>query len=234
MFMPAKEAAMDPAPAPARPASDVAFTPSVKAIQARRGSRRQYALMEARRGWQTAITPDLAAFIAAQRSVFFATASADGQPYIQHRGGPPGFLRVLDDRTIGFADFAGNRQYITTGNLAENPKAYLFLIDYVHRRRVKLWGTARVVEGDDALTAKLMPEGYAAKPEQVILFILAAWDTNCHQHIPQRFDAEAVARALDERDARIKALEEEVARLKAAAAPHPSPLPRAGEGDGAR
>jgi predicted pyridoxine 5'-phosphate oxidase superfamily flavin-nucleotide-binding protein len=202
--------------APLPHASDVAFTPSVKAIQTRKGSRRQYALMAERRGWRTAITPDLAAFIAQQRSVFFATASADGQPYIQHRGGPAGFLRVLDDKTLGFADFAGNRQYITAGNLAENPKAYLFLIDYAHRRRVKLWGTARVVEGDDALLAKLMPEGYAAKPEQVILFTVAAWDTNCHQHIPQRFDAEDVARALDERDARIKALEDEVARLKAA------------------
>jgi predicted pyridoxine 5'-phosphate oxidase superfamily flavin-nucleotide-binding protein len=212
---------MDATPAPTasppRPASDVAFTPSVKAIQARRGSRRQYERMEERRGWRTTITPDLAAFIAQQRSVFFATASADGQPYIQHRGGPAGFLRVLDDRTIGFADFAGNRQYITTGNLAENPKAYLFLIDYAHRRRVKLWGTARAIEGDEALLATLMPEGYAAKPEQAILFAVAAWDTNCHQHIPQRFDAEDVARALDERDARIKELEDEIARLKAAA-----------------
>jgi len=196
--------------------SDVAFTPSVKAIQARKGSRRQYARMEERRGWQTTITPDLAAFIAQQTSVFFATASKDGQPYIQHRGGLAGFLRVLNEKTIGFADYAGNRQYITSGNLAENPKAYLFLIDYVHRRRVKLWGEARVVEGDDALIAKLMPEGYDAKPEQVVLFTLAAWDTNCPQHIPQRFEAADVRRALDERDARIAALEEEVARLKAA------------------
>ena len=198
-------------------ASDVAFTPSVKAIQARKGSRRQYARKEDRRGWQTRITPDLAAFIAQQTSVFFATASKDGQPYIQHRGGPAGFLRVLNEKTIGFADFAGNRQYITSGNLAENPKAYFFLIDYVHRRRVKLCGTARVVEGDDALIAQLMPEGYAAKPEQVVLFTLAAWDTNCPQHIPQRFEVADVKRALDERDARIKELEEEVARLKAAA-----------------
>lgn len=194
-------------------ASDVAFTPAVKAIQARRGSRRQYARMEERHGWQTTITPDLAAFIAEQISVFFATASKDGQPYIQHRGGPAGFLRVLDEKTIAFADYAGNKQYITAGNLAENPKAYLFLIDYVHRRRVKLWGTARVVEGDDALVAQLMPEGYDAKPEQAILFTVAAWDTNCPQHIPQRFEAADVARALDERDARIKTLETEIKRL---------------------
>ena len=127
-------------------------------------------------GWQTRITPDLAGFIAAQTSVFLATANAEGQPYIQHRGGPAGFLHVLDDKTIGFADFAGNRQYITHGNLAENPKAHLFLIDYAHRQRVKIWGEARVVEGDDALVAQLMPEGYKARPEQVILFKVSAWD----------------------------------------------------------
>jgi uncharacterized protein len=129
-------------------ASDVAFTPSVKAVQARKGSRSGYERMEAKGSWQTRITPDLAAFIEAQTSVFLGTASAEAQPYIQHRGGPPGFLRVLDEATIGFVDFAGNRQYITAGNLAENPKAYLFLIDYVHRRRVKIWGQARVCEGD--------------------------------------------------------------------------------------
>ena len=122
------------------------------------------------------ITPDLAGFIAAQTSVFLATANAEGQPYIQHRGGPPGFLRVLDEKTIGFADFAGNRQYITQGNLAENPKAYLFLIDYAHRRRIKIWGEARVVEGDAELTARLMPANYKARPEQVILFTVSAWD----------------------------------------------------------
>jgi predicted pyridoxine 5'-phosphate oxidase superfamily flavin-nucleotide-binding protein len=140
--------------------SDVAFTPTVKAIQARKGSRDAYGRVEEKGGWQTRITPDLAGFIEAQTSVFLATANAEGQPYIQHRGGPEGFLRVLDDKTIGFADFAGNRQYITLGNLADNPKAYLFLIDYTHRRRVKIWGDARVVEGDAALTARLMPEGY--------------------------------------------------------------------------
>jgi predicted pyridoxine 5'-phosphate oxidase superfamily flavin-nucleotide-binding protein len=197
--------------------SDVAFTPSVKAVQTRKGSRRGYQRMEERGGWQTTITPDLAAFIALQTSIFLATASADGQPYIQHRGGPAGFLRVLDDTTLGFADYTGNRQYITAGNLAENPKAQLFLIDYAHRRRIKIWGTARVVEGDDALLKRLMPAGYDARPEQVILFTVAAWDTNCPQHIPQRFEAADVARALAERDARIAALEAEVARLKPAA-----------------
>jgi uncharacterized protein len=199
-------------------ASDVAFTPTVKAIQTRKGSRRGYATMEQRGSWETRITPDLAAFIEAQTSVFFATASADGQPYIQHRGGPAGFLRVLDDKTIGFVDFAGNKQYITQGNLADNPKAYLFLIDYAHRRRIKLWGEARVVEGDAALMARLMPEDYKARPEQVILFTVSAWDSNCPQHIPQRFDAADVAAALEERDKRIAALEAELESLRAGAA----------------
>ena len=128
--------------------SDVAFTPTVKAIQARKGSRGAYGKMEEKGGWQTAITPDLKTFIEAQISIFLATANAEGQPYIQHRGGPPGFLRVLDEKTIGFADFRGNRQYITQGNLADNAKAHLFLVDYTHKRRVKIWGTARIVEGD--------------------------------------------------------------------------------------
>ncbi|MGH6618213.1 MAG: pyridoxamine 5'-phosphate oxidase family protein [Alphaproteobacteria bacterium] len=195
--------------------SDVAFTPTVKAVQSRKGSREGYGRMEERGSWQSRITPELAAFIAAQVSVFLATANADGQPYIQHRGGPPGFLRVLDDRTIGFADFAGNRQYITQGNLADNPKAHLFLIDYASRRRVKIWGEARVVEDDAALTASLMPADYKARPEQAILFTVAAWDMNCPQHIPQRFEAADVVAALGERDRRIAALQAEVERLQA-------------------
>ena len=194
--------------------SDVAFTPMVKAIQARKGSRRGYEKMEQKGGWRSRITPELAAFIAAQTSVFLATASAEGQPYIQHRGGPAGFLRVLDERTIAFVDFTGNRQYLTQGNLADNPKAHLFLIDYANRRRVKIWGEARVVEGDAELMAGLMPEGYDARPEQAILFTVSAWDTNCPQHIPQRFEAADVAAALAERDARIAALEAELERLK--------------------
>jgi predicted pyridoxine 5'-phosphate oxidase superfamily flavin-nucleotide-binding protein len=198
--------------------SDIAFTPTVKAIQTKKGSRENYARMEERGAWADTITPDLEAFIAEQRSVFLATASTDGQPYIQHRGGPPGFLRVLDDKTIGFVDFAGNRQYISTGNLSDNPKAYLFLIDYARRRRIKIWGTARVVEASDELLKKLMPEGYKARPEQVMLFTVGAWDTNCPQHIPQRFEAADVKAALDEREARIAVLEAEVARLKAGGA----------------
>ncbi|MBB4200494.1 hypothetical protein GGD83_004323 [Rhodoblastus sphagnicola] len=196
------------------PSSDVAFTPSVKAVQARKGSRRAYAHVEAEGGWPTRITPDLADFIAAQTSIFMATANSLGQPYIQHRGGPPGFLRVLDETTLGFADFTGNRQFITLGNLAENDQAHLFLIDYATRRRIKIWGRAKVVEGDDALMAELMPRDYRARPSQAILFTVSAWDANCPQHIPQKIDAADVAAALAERDARILALEAELAALR--------------------
>jgi predicted pyridoxine 5'-phosphate oxidase superfamily flavin-nucleotide-binding protein len=194
--------------------SDVAFTPSVKAVQTRKGSRHAYAAVEERGAWRTRITPELAQFIEAQTSIFLATANAEGQPYIQHRGGPAGFLRVLDDKIIGFPDFAGNRQYITQGNLADNPKAHLFLIDYAQRKRVKIWGEARVVEGDGELVARLMPNGYKARPEQVILFTVSAWDANCPQHIPQRFDAADVAATLTERDRHIEALHAEIERLR--------------------
>jgi predicted pyridoxine 5'-phosphate oxidase superfamily flavin-nucleotide-binding protein len=194
--------------------SDVAFTPAVKAIQARKGSRKAYAHVEQNGGWRTEVDDDLATFLANADSLFLATASADGQPYMQHRGGPKGFVKVLDNHTLGFADYSGNRQYITQGNLAENPKAHIFIMDYAHRRRVKLWGTARVIEDDPALLTSLMPAGYRARPEQVILFSMAAWDTNCPQHIPQKFDAGDVAAALAGRDARIAELEAEVAALK--------------------
>jgi uncharacterized protein len=190
--------------------SDVAFTAAVKAIQAERGSRAGYHRMEQKGSWPDRMTPDLERFVAAQRSVFLATASADGQPYIQHRGGPPGFLKVLDDKTIGFADYAGNRQYVTIGNLSENPRCQLFLIDYARRQRVKIWGEARVVE-DANLTAKLMPQGYKARPEGAIIFTVTAWDVNCSQHIPQLFEAAALVECAKH----VAALEEEVARLRA-------------------
>jgi uncharacterized protein len=205
-----------PADGMPHPSSDVAFTPTVKAFQGRRGSREHYARMEAKGGFRTAVTPDLATFLGQIRSFYLATANADGQPYVQHRGGPPGFLRVIDERTLGFADFKGNRQYITTGNLAENPRSYIFVMDYAQRRRVKLWGRARVVEDDAALLARLWPEGYAARPEQIILFEIEAWDTNCHQHIPQMFHADDVGRTIVELQTRIEELEAEVAALKAA------------------
>jgi hypothetical protein len=199
--------------------SDVAFTPAVKAIQARKGSREAYAHVEERGGWRTEIDEKLAGFLTEANSLYFATASADGQPYIQHRGGPKGFIKILDKNTLAFADYSGNRQYITQGNLTENPKAHIFLMDYAHRRRVKIWGEARVVDDDPALLKSLMPAGYKARGEQVILFKISAWDTNCPQHIPQKFDAADVAAALAARDARIAELEAELAALKAAPVP---------------
>ncbi len=192
------------------PSSDIAFTPRVKEIQTRRGSRAGYARQEQKGGWPTTVTPDLAATIAGTTSFYMATSAPDGQPYIPHRGGPKGFLRVIDEATLGFADFAGNRQYISTGNLADNPRAFLFLMDYANRRRVKVWGTARVTD-DPEMIARLFPEGYDARPDQAILFTIAAWDRNCPQHIPQMFPADEVMAAVDALTARIRTLEAELA-----------------------
>jgi hypothetical protein len=200
--------------------SDIAFSPTVKSVQERRGSRRAYAKMEAKGGWSTTIDASLAGFIAGMRSFYLATASKDGQPYVQHRGGPPGFLRVIDEKTLAFADFAGNRQYISTGNLEENPKAMIFLMDYADRRRVKIWGTARVVENDAELNAQLFPEGYKARAEASILFTVEAIDVNCPQHIPQMLFAEDVAATIAALKDRIDTLEIENARLRAGP-PHP-------------
>jgi hypothetical protein len=205
------------------PASDVAFSPAVKAVQARRGSREGYAQREQKGGFYTRITPELAEFLASARSFYFATASAEGQPYMQHRGGPQGFLRVLDASTLGFADYAGNRQYITTGNLSENARAMLFVMDYRARRRVKLWGTARIIaepaQAAPQLWAELCPQGYAARLEQAILFDVVAWDMNCAQHIPRLLAAEDVGETIRQFQARIRELEAEVERLKAAPPP---------------
>jgi predicted pyridoxine 5'-phosphate oxidase superfamily flavin-nucleotide-binding protein len=194
--------------------SDIAFTPAVKAEQARMGSRRAYSHMEEGVGWQTRITPELEEFMTRQNSMYLATANAAGQPYIQHRGGPPGFLRVLDEQRFGFADFAGNKQYITLGNIRENVKTHVFLMDYAHRRRIKIWGELSAVEGDAALNARLKPEGYKARVERVLVIKVAAWDVNCPQHIPVKIDAADVAAAIAERDARIVELEAEVRKLR--------------------
>lgn len=197
-----------------KPSSDVAFTPSVKAVQERRGSRAAYARVEASGGFETRITDELALFVGERDSAYLATASASGRPYVQHRGGPKGFIRVLDEHTLGWAEFRGNRQYITTGNLAENDQAFLFLMDYARRARVKIWGRARVVEDDPALVERLMPEGYRAKPEQAVLFTVEAWDVNCPQHIPRKLDAAEVEDALARLRERVAVLEEENARLR--------------------
>lgn len=192
--------------------TDVAFSSSVKAEQERLGSRAQYLRLEQGHGWPDRITPELAHQIARTRSFYFGTASAAGQPYIQHRGGPAGFLTVIDDSTLGFADYRGNRQYITLGNLAENPRAFIFLMSYAERRRIKLWGTAQVVEGDAAVLARLRGAD-GEVPQRAILFRIAAWDRNCPQHIPVLLPAEEVEATFAELRQQIRSLEDEVARL---------------------
>ncbi|HTQ39350.1 MAG TPA: pyridoxamine 5'-phosphate oxidase family protein [Pirellulales bacterium] len=193
--------------------SDVAFTPAVKAIQTEKGSRNIYAEMEEDTGWETVVTPQLAKFISGLDMFYLGTANAAGQPYIQYRGGSPGFLKVIDEHTLAFADFGGNRQYITLGNLSENPKAFIFLMDYAHSRRVKLWGTAKVVENDEALLSQLADSEYrAGKPERAIVFTLTAWDMNCPQHIHKRVAVKDVAPIIEQLQTRIKELEAELAQ----------------------
>jgi predicted pyridoxine 5'-phosphate oxidase superfamily flavin-nucleotide-binding protein len=190
-----------------KPSSDVAFTDTIKAVQAERGSRAAYAKVEQRGGFRTEVDGELAEFLAGIDTAFLATASAAGQPYIQHRGGPRGFVRVVDEHTIGFVDFAGNRQYISTGNLRENDRVCLFLIDYPTRQRVKVWGRARVVPATPELIARLGDPSYKARPEQVVLITVEAWDINCPQHISQKLDPEDVSAAIGTLQARIAELE---------------------------
>lgn len=192
----------------------IAFTETVKELQRRNGSRDSYAKID-ERGWPSEITPQLAEFIAQQNSFYLATVNSGGQPYIQHRGGPRGFLKPVDARTLAMADFRGNRQFISQGNLIENAKAFIFMMDYANRRRIKIWGEARMVEGDMALLQAVMPEGYAAVPERVLLFTVKAWDPNCPQHIPRKFDTDQVHQLLADRDAEIAALKARVAELEA-------------------
>ena len=194
--------------------SDIAFTPVVKAVQERLGSRAGYAKMEQKGGWRNTVTPDLAAFIAERDSLYLATASAEGRPYIQHRGGPKGFLKVLDENTLAFADFNGNRQYISMGNLTENDQAFIFLMDYVNRRRIKIWGRAEVIEADPTLLKQLADPAYTARPERVFRFHIEAWDSNCPQHITPRFTAEDISPAMQKLRDRIAELEAEVAALR--------------------
>ena len=196
--------------------SDIAFTPTVKAEQERRGSRRMYDRMDFRSGAR-ALEP----FLATVDTAYLATATRDGQPYAQHRGGTPGFIKLIDDETIGFADFKGNKQYVTTGNLAENDKAFLFLMDYAQKRRVKVWGRARMVD-DPEVIAALVDPSYPAAAERALVFTVTAFDVNCPQHIPQKLDAQLVKQAIEARDARIVELEAELASLRAGAPPIPA------------
>lgn len=194
--------------------SDIAFTPAVKVLQKNKGSRASYARMEHGEGWQATVTPELAGFVAGLDMFYLGTANAEGQPYIQYRGGSRGFLKVLDEHTLGFADFGGNQQYITLGNLSENSKAFLFLMDYANRQRIKLWGTARVVEDDPTLLAQLRDPKYPGKVERAILFAVEAWDSNCPQHIHPRYSRQQIEPVLEELQQRITALEAEIERLK--------------------
>ena len=196
--------------------SDVAFSPAVKAEQARLGSRDAYARLERKGGWDNEVSAELAAFIGERDSAYLGTASADGQPYIQHRGGPKGFLKVLDARTLAFADFRGNRQYITLGNLGENERAFLFLMDYANRRRIKIWGRAEAVEDDPALLDRLIDPGYKGRPERAIVFHVEAWDVNCPQHITRRYTDEEMGFELERLRRRVAALEAELAELRRA------------------
>jgi len=205
-----------------RPVSDIAFTPTVKALQVQHGSRDAYARMERERGWRQMVTPELAALIAQCDSFYLGTANAEGQPYIQHRGGPKGFLKAIDERALAFADFRGNKQYITAGNLADNDRAFIFLMDYPNRSRIKIWGRARIVEDDAELLAQLVDPGYTGHPERAIVLTMEAWDANCPQHITPRYTEEemdAIAQPLRER---ILALEAENRTLRAAQASQPA------------
>ena len=190
---------------------DVMFSPSVKAEQARLGSRPSFEGRE----WKTEITDDLRQFLGVIDTFFFATASADGRPYVQHRGGPPGFLKTIGSQTLAFADFAGNRQYITLGHLRENDRAHIFVLHFATQQRVKLWGRARVVENDLELMERLVEPTYKARPQRAVVFTLEAWDINCTQHIVPRYSEAEVAPGINKLVARIKELEEEVDRLKA-------------------
>jgi predicted pyridoxine 5'-phosphate oxidase superfamily flavin-nucleotide-binding protein len=191
---------------------DVLFSPAVKAEQTRLGSRSMFESRE----WKTEITDDLRQFIGVIDTFFFATASADGRPYIQHRGGPPGFLKTIGTHTLAFADFAGNRQYITLGHLKENDRAHIFILHFATQQRVKLWGRARVAENDLELMERLVDPAYKARPQRAIIFTLEAWDINCTQHIVPRYSEAEIAPGVNKLVERIKELEEEVARLKGA------------------
>jgi len=201
--------------------ADIVFTPAARHEQAKRGSAERYARKIAA-GFPDRVTPDFAGFIGQLDTAFLATVSAEGAPYIQHRGGPKGFIKVLDDKTLGFADFAGNKQYITISNLAGNDRAYLFLLDFANRQRIKVWGRARVVEADATLMERLVESGYRARPERTILFTVEAWDVNCSQHITERYTEAEVAMAVDGLRERIVALEAENARLRSGAATGPA------------
>jgi len=193
------------------------FTPAAQRAQAERGSAKAYERRTAE-GFPDRITPELAKFIAEQDTAFLATATADGAPYVQHRGGPKGFIKIIDEKTLGFADYRGNRQYLTLANLSENDRAFLFLLDPARRQRIKFWGRARIVENEPELVQRLFDDGYKARPERAILFTIEAWDVNCSSHIVTRFTEAEIGEAFAAVQTKIAELERENARLRAAVA----------------
>ena len=209
--------------------ADITFTPSVKSAQQRDGSRAGHARHFEGQGdiANDTIGAAEACFISAQRSFYMATVSETGWPYVQHRGGPVGFLKVLDGKTLAFADFAGNRQMVSVGNLAANDRVALILVDYARRERLKVLGRLRVqdIGPGDEIAAQLVDPAYRARPQRAFVIAVEAFDWNCPQHIPQRFEAQGVQEALAERDARIAQLE---ARLANASALSEAPDERAG------
>ncbi len=193
--------------------ADIAFTPAVKAAQEAQGSRGTYLRFEEGAPHHDRLGPAETDFIAARDSFYMASVSETGWPYVQHRGGPPGFLRVLDEQTIGFADFRGNRQYVSLGNLARNDRVSLILMDYAHRRRLKILGRARAIgpADDPARLAALQLPDYRARVERGVLIAVEAFDWNCPQHITPRFTAAQVAELTAPLHARIAALEASLA-----------------------
>jgi uncharacterized protein len=189
--------------------SDIAFTPTVKKVQEQHGSRAGYANFEAvPEDRNHCLTEAEAGFIARRNSVYMATVSETGWPYIQHRGGPTGFVRVLDEATIGFADYRGNRQYVSVGNLMTDDRVSLFFMDYANKRRLKLFGRARIVALDDQATlAKLEMADYRARVERGVLIAVEAFDWNCPQHITQRYTGDDVKEMTAALTARIAELE---------------------------
>lgn len=195
--------------------SDIAFTQSVKRLQSEKGSREAYARMEQGTGWRTTVDEELVEFLRTTDMFYLGTSNDENQPYIQYRGGPPGFLKAIGSKELAFADFSGNRQYISLGNLSENSKAFIFLMDYVNRRRIKIWGHARYVEDDPQLLSQLSHEDYPAEVERAIIFEIDAWDRNCPQHIHQRIPARAVNEEVEKLQSRIQSLERQLQKLQA-------------------
>lgn len=192
---------------------EIAFTPEVQTAQSERGSRQTYEKYIANGPANDVITPKIAEFISQIDGFYLGTVSSNGYPYIQFRGGAPGFLKVLDEKTLGFADFSGNVQYITVGNLSGNDKAFLFLMDYRHRKRIKIWGKAEYIEGDSVLIEQLRVPDYPAEIERAIIFHVEATSENCPQHIPIRYSETEVAAMMAPLQARITQLEQQLANL---------------------